>query len=460
MGQRIDTSLGNINKVYDVLKNKQAPATIGKPVFEKDFEHVKMTGAKSMAEVFGKATIDDEACSSPLNFGSKASTGLLPEDTRIRLFLFKKLLSNVMIQAQCKTKLRDPSMDAIKSVPLYENALVPMLKAFNVTDFSSWLPTVHTRFYFEEYEIPLLVADLFDQLPMESSTIKVPGALGLLEGRREADDATFDEQANTEADYLVTAENCVVHSKITQDLLDDTAPAIIDKYRKEVVKGIGRAVEKAILNGTRIGTTHIDADSEAGSAKLFVKAWNGLRKLAFDNDAVVGAGKIVYDHEGDSPSKLLFARLLKLMKIFSMEKSDLAWIMPVSVGHDLVTGAIPELFTAFAFGGLASNVTGAVPPVFGVNGTESSYVREDLLATGKAGDPVVAADTKTCLILVKKSRFMNFVRQATKVWASPSLPSSDTLLMSAKWRGSWAGNPQSAQERSVVMGINIETLEA
>lgn len=447
----------SISQIYDVLSSKQAPGQIGKPIYAKDIELAKMCGAHTPAQLIGKKIddADDRTTSVPLNFGSKKSTGMLPDDTRLRLLYLKKTISDVEVQAQYMTKSRYPSIDAMKATPIYKRILTPMLKAFDITDFADFIVQAQSRFYFEEYEIPLMLADQFDQLPMDSSIVRVPGILGQLEGQLETDDATFTPQYNTAASYLVESKNNVVHTQITQDLMDDSSPAIIDKLRKEVVKGIARAYERAVLDGDD-SVAHMDDDYAAGSAKLFVKGFKGLRKRAFDNETVVGGGAIVYDHLNDTPSKDLFANLLKRLKCQGAQKDDLVWIMGCSIGHDLVTGAIPELFTAYAFGGLASNVTGQLPPVFGVKGVESAYVREDLDVDGKANNP--AAETQTYMLIVQKSRFTNWVRQAARVWASPSLPSSDFMLMSAKARHTFAGVTQSAAERSVIMGINIKTI--
>jgi hypothetical protein len=130
------------------------------------------------------------------------------------------------------------------------------------------------------------------------------------------------------------------------------------------------------------------------------------------------------------------------------------YIYGPSVANALVTGAIPELFTAYAFGAAASNVTGQVPPVFGVKGVESRYVREDLNATGV----YQSGQTLTTMAIIKKSRFMNFNRAAIRVWAAPSLPSSDFLLMTSKMRHAWDGTPQTALETSVALAINVATL--
>lgn len=435
-------------KLYDMLSTGQAPAHVGKAIFEKDFELVKMTGAKSMADIFGhREAGDNSPYARCLNFASKEDVGFLPNDTRLRLFQLKKLINCVEIQAQIMTKMAHPSVEAMMATPVYKQQLEPALKAFNVTDFSTFIPTVNARFYFEEFEIPLLVGDLFDSMPMESPTVNVPGALGRLFGRLETDAASFSAQTNTQANYTVVAKNNIVHAEITEDLNMDSAPAIIEKLRKEVVQGVARSEERAYLDGDD-SVSHMDADVTA--ATEFRKAFKGLRKRALDNSA----NGSIYDHVGDLPSKELFRQLLKKMGRFSSEKADLAYIMGPSISNDLVTGAIPELFTAFAFGGPASNVTGQVPPVFGIKCVESEWMREDLDTTGVY---TTAGKTKTWMALVKKSRVSRHLRAPIRVWAAPSLPSSDKMLMTAKKRLSFGAVPQSADEKSIVAAIDIET---
>lgn len=432
------------------------PVLIGKPVYEKDMEYAKMVGVRNLPTLFGKKLRDDDKTSTaiPVNFGSKSACGMLPDETRLRLFHFKKLLNNMELQAAIKGETKHPTKEMMKSVPAY-NDFAAACKAFNVTDFDDWIDQVQARFFFEEFEIPFVLADRFDSLPMTSPLVRVPGALGLLEGTLESDDATFTPQANTQSSYIVESKNNVVHTVITQDLLDDSSPPLIDKLRREVVMGIVRSYERAILDGDDSGT-HIDDDTQAGAANLFSKAFKGLRKRIFDGDAAIGAGSLIYDNSGDPLNKDTFSELLKRLRCQSSEKDDLTYIMGCTSSHDLVTGAIPELFTAFAFGGLASNVTGQVPPVFGVMPTESSRVREDLDADGKANNPAV--ETLTYMVLVQKSRYANWIRQATRVFASPSLPSSDTMLMTGKARHAFAGIPIQTAERNAAMAINIKTV--
>jgi hypothetical protein len=436
--------------LMDILNSKKAPELIGKPLFQGYIEKCRYIGASTPEMIIGKKIdeMDNHTPSLPLNFGSKKSTGILGDDARIALFALKKAISNVQVQAQFKSKTPFPTLECMKSVPEFERELMPLLKAFSIADWGNFIDTIQARFYFEEYEIPFILAEQFDSMPMTSPIVRVPGALGRLMGQLETDDATFTPQYNTQASFLVESKNNVVHSVITNDLLDDSAPAIIDKLRKEVVYGIVRAYERSILDGDTTAP-HMDADVTV--ATDFRKAFKGLRKVALANIA----NGSVYDHLNDTASKALWSETLKKMGKQGLVKDDLVYILPATISHDLVTGAIPELFTAFAFGGLASNVTGTVPPVFGIKNIESAYMREDLAATG-VNTGVPADDTRTYVILVQKSRCLNWVRQAARVWASPSLPSSDKMLMTGKARHTFSIVPQTAVEKSVVLGINVK----
>jgi len=445
----------NVKGLYEILKSKTAPAQGGKPVFAKDIEAAGACGARTMADILGYAegSTERKGVSTPLNYGSRASTGMLSDEVRTRLFALKKLYASLEVQTGFLNK-GVVTMHTMQGSPLWKQ-FEAACKAFDVTDFSTWIPTVNSRFYFEEYEIPFILANAFDQLPMESAVVHVPGVLGTPEGKEEGDAATFTEQSNTSSGYDVHARNNVYHQRITEDLAMDSAPSIIEKLRKEGAAALARSYERAILNGdttdsgTGRGSGHMDTDIAAVS-KHFSKAFDGLRKKAMANSA----NGVIYDHLGAAPSKVLFENVMNALGIFASEKSMCKWVLGTSVANKLVTGAIPELFTAYAFGSAASNVTGQVPPVFGIQGIQSQYIREDLNATGV----YQAGQSKTILICVRTDRFSNWVRQPMRQWATPTLANSDQMLLASKMRHAWAGNPQSATEKSVAMAINVASV--
>lgn len=451
MPDPVVTTEQKIDKLYEIFKTGTAPAVVGKPVWEDDLNVAKACGAKDLPALLGHKETHDENVKfkASMNFGRKSHTshaaGMMTDEVRLRLFQFKKMFHLAEVQAQIATRNLIPGYQAIMDTPAWRDFVAPMCKAFNLTDFSNWVPTVNARFYFEEFEIPNLLADVFDTQPMDSLTVNVPGHMGLLEGQLESDAGTFTEQTLTQAQILVTAKNNVCHTAITEDLMQDSAPSILDTLRKNVIRGCARAFERALVRGDTSGT-HQDSDLDA-LPKTYAKAFKGMVRKARD----AGATHLV-DHANATPDKALFRKMLLKTGIFGSEKGDLRWVFSSMIANDLVTGAIPELFTAYAFGERASNVTGQVPPVFGIQGVESEYMRDDLNASGVYDGVTV---NRSSLILVKVSRFNNFLRAPLRVWAAPSLPSSDRMLMTAKIRQAWNGNPQGAEEKSVIYGYNI-----
>lgn len=446
----------SLDAVFDQVSGNKAPAVIGKPVFEKDLDYCRVKGYTQFNQLFGGVQDENGPASLPLNFGSKSATEGMPDEVRLRLFEMKKMFSNLeIISARC-FKGQHVSPEMMKTIPYYKNVVAPMLKAYNVTDFSNFIPTLNARFYFSEYQLPFLLADEFDQVPMDSATVTVPGDSGFLTAVEETDAATFTARSTTQGSYTVNARNAVIHSQITEDLLADSAPAYIDKLRKDITWAIARAYESAIINGDDTVTTsergdgHIDSDT-AGLAlnATFLKGWKGLRKRVL---AANSSASHVYDHGGDTPSKVMFESLLAKMGKYGSDKKDLMYIVSPTVETAIVTGAIPELFTAFAFGSMASNVSGNCPPIFGIKVVPSQFVREDVNSSGV----YASSQSLTSVLLVKKSHFHNFVRQAIRVWAAPSLPSSDLMLMSAKARLGFGGNPLSSSVKSAVMAINVK----
>jgi len=271
----------------------------------------------------------------------------------------------------------------------------------------------------------------------------------------ESDTATFSAQSNTQANYTWTAQDCVCHTDITEDLMQDMVPqsGSFERLRKEVGLGLRRSKEDAIINGDDTITTavqgdgHMDSDVAGGAATLFNKAYKGLRKVSI----AAGATQIV-DNAGGPIDRDTFANMLVKMGKMSKEKGDLLWILGPSVCNRIVTGAVPELLTLDTFGPSATIITGNIPRIFGVEPYMSEWVREDVNASGVyAGGQVL-----TTALLVKKSRFLVGQRSPVKVWATPSLANQDKMLLSAKERFTFAGVPQStASESSAIISYNI-----
>lgn len=443
-GEQIDSALGGGNSFFI---NKTMAHHLG--------NLPALYGKKSLIEMLGVGDDTGDGYNRfqvvpSVNFGIRKSH--IPDELRSLGLELKKDLHNCLIQQQIiahKTKM--PT--ALFEVPYFVNVVAPKLKAFNVTDFANWIPTLNTRFYFEEFEIEPGIEKHFDQIIMQSRTEKVPGAVNRLKGRLEADDATFTAIYNAQSSYTYTAQDCVCHTDISEDLMQDMVPqsGSFDRLRKEVGLGLRRSKEDAIINGDDTGTpqgaSHLDSDTAGGAATLFNKAFKGLRKIAI----AAGATNIV-DNSGGAVDRDMFANMLIKMGKMAKEKSDLVWILGPSSSNRIVTGAVPELLTLDTFGPSATLLTGNIPRIFGVEPYESEWVREDVNSSGV----YASAQTLTTALLIKKSRFVIGQRAPVKLWATPSLANQDKMLLTAKERFSFAGVPQATTgERSAVIAYNI-----
>jgi hypothetical protein len=416
----------------------------------------KQFGLSHMRDIFGhgiEATdgYDPHDFQKALNLGDRKSFRHIDEDFLETLLQLKKDFHSALLQAyliSCKTG--QPT--SFEQTPYFKRNLEAKLKAFNITDFSNWLPTLNTRFYFEELDLTPGLEKYFEQETMLAKTMRVPGTSGRLIAQLEGDSATFSEQSQSQGSFLLDAQDLVTHTSITEDLIQDATPARFDKLRLELGKSQLRAYVRAIVDGddtiaTSVqGDGHMDSDVAAIS-KDARKSFKGLRKKALDNSAngVVIAGR------GDVVNKSHFDDLLVAMGKFAKEKSDLLFLVSSSVGTRITTGRIPELLTIQNFGVNATLVTGDLPKIYGVETLESEWQREDLNASGV----YAASSSKTTIIGVKKSRFIWGVRSAMRLWAAPSLPSSDKMLATAKSRVAFNGNPQGANEKSVAIVTDV-----
>jgi hypothetical protein len=425
-----------------ILQSKSAPAVFTRSALEHAIKAVPSAyGKNNVFELFNE---DDSRNIVAPNLGVKQYA--LNDELRNEMLLFKKHIDNAQMQAahmSAKLKRSVP----VESTPYFVRNIEPLLKTYNVTDFSTWIPTVNTRFYFEEFEIAPMLEQYFRKHPMSSKTDRVNSLTSRAIAKLEADDATFGAQAQTTSYIDLVAQDAVTHLLLTQDLMQDASPSVFEALRRDAVISVQRALERAILDGDTT-STHMDTDVSASTD--FRKAFIGLRKKALANSA----NGSTYDHGGDYANRSLFDSMLRKSAKFGNDKKDLLWIVSPTVARSLESGAIPEIVTIQNAGAYATMFNGKIPPILGVEVYESEWQRETLGASGVYS----SASTKTSILLVRKSRFIVGERGGMRVWASPSLPSSDNMLLTAKARYGFNGNNQDADEKSVLVGYNIETV--
>lgn len=442
-------------------------ATGGAPNYNKGLghyvstAHTKYFGRNEIKDIFGVGEESDRGADHPsvmksINFGDRKSHRHVPEEVSHELFQLKSLIHSAQLQAFLLSRKSGMPI-AMDTVPFFKAHVFPKLKAYNLTDWAAWVPQVQARFYFEEFEIALGLEAYFETVKMNSRVEQVPGALGRIFGMLESDDATFTEQSQVPGSYVWTAQDCVAHVKVTEDLLQDAMPQTFDRYRKSCMMGVQRSKERSIINGDDTvgggsphqGGAHMDADVAAASSKDFRKAFKGLRKIALDN----AANGSVFNNQGNVFGLDTIRGMVRLAGTMAKDKADLLWVLGSSVGNHIVTGGIPEIMTVQNVGGQATLVNGSMWPIFGIKPYESEYVREDVSATGVNTAP---ANNLTTSQLIKRSRFLLGQRAPVKIWATPTLANQDALMMTAKERFSFAATPQSDKEKSCILAVNIK----
>jgi len=390
------------------------------------------------------------------NFASKSMrTKHISEELKAAMLQLKKELHNAQLQQQILAHKSKMPM-AVHETPYFKAIVEPKLKAFNLTDFSDWVPTLNTRFFFEELEIEPALEKFFETVPMASSTEKIPMAINRLKGRLESDSATFGSQANAQANVTYTAQDCVCHTDITEDLMADLVPQEggFDRLRKEVMLGVQRSKEDAMINGDDTITTavqgdgHMDSDIAGGAATLFNKAFKGFRKVA------LAAGNTYDNAGGVAIATALFTGLLLKMGKAAKDKGDLLFILSPIVDTMIATGKVPEILTADKYGQLATIFSGQLPRIFGIEPYTSEWVREDVNDLGV----YAAASSQTTILCVKKSRFVIGQRAPIKIWATPSLANQDKMLLTAKERFTFgAVNTAIADDKSCAIALDVPT---
>lgn len=405
-----------------------------------------LLGRKSWSAVMGEGNYDNDdkgAFILPVNLGKSIVNDGLDPELQAKALRVKKLLAKaelVCIAHNARNGHKGYTM-RMHETPWFQKHVAPVLKAYNITDMSNWIPTLNTAFYFEEFELPLGLFSMLQQFTMKSRIQEAPGFSNKTIGVKESD--TFTAQSRTQTQMIVTAQGISNHTELTEDLNFDSDPKMLESILNDLVLGVDRACETALLNGDTTDP-HFDSDVTAASTDART-LWKGFRRLALSNSANAG-----FDHGGASYDKALFDNLLAKMDRFAINTSDVIVVHGTKGGHAIRSGAIPELLQVQGYG--ASTLkTGEIPMIYGCKHHISEYQRQDLGAAGV----YAASSTKTTAIAFNRTRSWVGIRAPMKLWVTPTLANADKLLGTAKLRAGFAAIPQDADETSMAIGYNV-----
>lgn len=322
------------------------------------------------------------------------------------------------------------------------------LKAFGSTIGGAgdeWVPTLLSSSWVEEFELERALEQRFQVYKMRGNPDELPVQNNVTKARRIGENTQITDSNFGTGKLQFNAVKIGEHYVMPEELDEDSAPAIMQAARSELIQSQERAVESAILNGDDDGT-HIDSDTQAAGADVAEKLWPGLRALAIAN----AANGSTIDFGNSAVTEALLKTQRSRGDKFMTRPSGLLWVAGPQVYQQLV--GLPNVSTVDKFGSNATILKGELAMFQGIPIIVSEHMREDLADTGVYDG--VTTD-RGGLLLLNLSRFYIGSRRPIMVKVGPDLAYHDRMLMSSYQRKDFVGHAQSASEVSVTYGINI-----
>jgi hypothetical protein len=308
---------------------------------------------------------------------------------------------------------------------------------------SEWIPTALSAQFIEDFQLDRQVAAAFREMPMPTNPYKLTVQKNTTVARIAKEGVGMTGRNFGTANLTFDATKLGEFYPLSEELNEDSAPAILALARQEVGTAQIRARETIILNGDTTAT-HMDNDvTDSDDARRLAK---GLRKLGLANTA--NGGTVTFS-SGVTTAKL--DEMRTNMGKFGVSVSDLLYILGPTTYNQAV--GLTEVSTVDKFGALATMLNGALAAFRGIPLMISEYVREDVAASGvnTSGGP----NTKGVVYLVHKGRFWVGLRRPIRVRVMQDSVDQDRWLMGSYSRIDFQGMAQSANETSVVVGIDV-----
>jgi hypothetical protein len=330
--------------------------------------------------------------------------------------------------------------------PYGRDVLAPMIKAFGtgvVGGGAEWIQTALSASFIEEFHLEKRVAMLFREMPMPTNPYKLTVQKDVTIARIAAEGVAMTGASIGTDNITFDATKLAEFYALPEELNEDSAPSILAMARSEVSEAQIRARETIILNGDDTGT-HMDFDvTAADDARKLAK---GLRKLSIANTA--NGGTVTF---GSAVTAAKLDEMRTNMGKFGINVRDLVYILGSSTYHQAVN--LEEVSTVEKFGPQATILNGALAAFRGIPIAISEYVREDVSATGV--NTVGGPNTKGVIHLAHIGRFWVGMRRPIRVRVMPDAADQDRWLLASYSRIDFKSHAQSANEVSVVTGINI-----
>lgn len=282
---------------------------------------------------------------------------------------------------------------------------------------SEWVPSMLSSQLQSVMDLQLQVAGLHRSFPMPAPTFTLPLKLAHSIGYRgvqttDADSpAKYPKSVVTSDDVTYNAEKVVGRVVWTGEMDEDSVVPMLPLLREDIPVAVGRAVEYAVIDG-QITSVIDSGDDPSGTASDPRNLWDGYRHYCDTNATDVDLSSD-FDLEG-------LISLRQAMGKTGMIPADLAWVCSTSVYYQLLTlkdaSANPVVVPAYAYGPMATAITGELGRLMGIPVIPSEFVRQDLNVAG-IHDGIT--ETDTVIVLVHRPSFMFGTRKELTVEASP-----------------------------------------
>jgi HK97 family phage major capsid protein len=326
------------------------------------------------------------------------------------------------------------------------------LKAFSSTatgQGDEWVPTAISSSYIEELHLEHKLAALMKTVPMASNPFHLPVQTDSKKARLVGEGAAATDVSFGTEKLAFDAKKFMEYYILPEELNEDSAPAILELARREVVGAQIRAIESAIINGD-LSATHMDSDTTGAMAE---KGFRGLRKSAL-------AASSTTSFAGGAVTKDGLNAMRKSLGKYGVNPRSLAWIFGPSVYAQAQKLDIVESLQNF--GPNATVLTGALGIYNGISVLVSEFCREDLNASGVYDGTTT---TMSAPLLVNLERFYLGMRRPIRVRAAmDARPEYDRWQLVSYSRQAFVGHKQAGEvyasgttstERSVAVGINL-----
>jgi HK97 family phage major capsid protein len=343
-----------------------------------------------------------------------------PEDGRVKEL--QKLNDDLLIVNAVCSADKSGNYGGIKSLGMFteftevKDDFAKAMDTATAGQGLEWVPSTLSGDLQSIIDINLQVAGLHNSYNMPAPEHKLPIKLTHATGYKAAQTTDADSPAKIPKSTVGTDDVTFTAVKVagrvvwTGEQDQDSVVPMLPMLRTEIPIAVARAIETGTINGQPAGT--IDSGDVPGATDARA-LWDGYRKYAETNSAVKYDMAADFDIEG-------FTTLRKKLSKTGLVPAQLAWVVSASAYFQMLTlkdtNNNPVVVPAYAYGPMATAISGELGRLQGIPVIPSEFVREDLNATG-IYDGIT--ETKTAVLLVHRDSWLYGTRKELTVEASP-----------------------------------------